>query len=191
MAIADQVLTLCGVAVGAATSYLTSFLIERRRGKREFAKQWSDRRFEAYGRYVSEAKNMFVLARRIAAFRGIQLTESPLDPSEGLALLAEAEARRELATEFVCLLAGPDATNAHRRLNSIIYRAEWFARGVISDACPAEWAVIEADFNNALNSFHSCVRKELGIPGEYIPAIMTSRVNPREWVSRLRKRAEP
>jgi len=163
MGITDQVLTLCGVLLGAATSYVVSFLGEKRRDRRDLANRWDDRRYDAYGKYANEVKNMLLLARRIAAFYGIQPTESPLDPAEGLSLLDEAETRRELATEFVTMVAGPDTINAYRKMNSALNRAEWAARGMIPNINASEWAAIEADANDALNSFYVSVRRELGV----------------------------
>lgn len=186
MSIADQILTLSGVAVGATASFLATSLGERARFRRDFSSRWERRRFDAYSQYITQTKDFAGIARRIAGARGLQNNEAALDPAEGIPLLDDAEARRESLTEIMALLAGPETISAYRRLTEVIGRMEWFARGMIPDAKPNEWLVAMNDFEEALNVFHECARAELGVPEDYRRRTKAWEDNPAAWIRELR-----
>src|SRR6266568_4651426 len=99
---AAQLITILGVLLGAASSYLAGSARERTRHRRDLSKQWVERKLDAYVNYINEVKQMRAIARRIIA--GIELDARPtstlpqvLSRDEGLPLLAEAETRRSIA----------------------------------------------------------------------------------------------
>lgn len=188
MSIADQIVTLSAVVVGATASYLVTSLSERARYQLEVSNRWEDRRFEVYRDYISQVKDLVGIARRLAGSRGLQSDEAILAPEEGLPLLDQAEARREVLTESITLLAGPNLILAYRRLAKVLQRIEWFARGMIPEADSGEFSVVMDELDSALNEFHACAREELGVPGEYIARVRPERDGPIDWIEETRSR---
>ena len=166
MAISAQVFTLGGVALGAFCSYLVTSLNERTRYRRELAKGWEGRKFDAYAEYLSDVKRLVAVANRIAASLGLHnRTTLPLSQEEGLAVLADVGTRRTTSSERASLLANEETLAALRELNETAWRLECFARGLIKDPSTAKWKEAMRAYWNALNAFHRSARKELGVPG--------------------------
>ena len=169
MAIEAQVFTLAGVALGALTSYMVSFLGERTRSQRETAKRWEERKFDSFCAYINDVKAMSVIARRITASLGIHdLSPDELSQDEGLPLLTEAENSRTASMEQLRLLADAETISAGHRLNQAVWRLEWFAGGRIADASPERWQQAMRAFIEAFDAFHLCARRELGVPGRQL-----------------------
>jgi hypothetical protein len=84
-------------------------------------------------------------------------------------LLAEAETRRGLSSEVVTLTGGEAVIEAHRKVNQTLWRMEWFARGLVEDASRENWDRVRREYVNAINNFHECARRDLIVPGEYLP----------------------
>ena len=55
MPLADQLVTLGAVGIGAAASYLATSFAERARHRRELSGRWEERRFEVYSAYITQA----------------------------------------------------------------------------------------------------------------------------------------
>ena len=164
-----QVFTLIGVALGALASYLATSASERARDRREVAKGWEQRKFDCYAEFLHEAKLMCVLARRMAASLGLtERSGDRLAPEEGAPLLTEAEVRRAVAMEKLRLLADANTTAAVARINEVVWRMEWIARGLI-DASPEQWRETDEASALAFDEFHRCARRELGAPGLLVP----------------------
>ncbi len=161
-----QLFTLMGVAVGAIASFAASTLSERMRYRREVSKQWTDRRLESYARYIEDIKYMWVLSRRIAASVGLEDQAPALPRQDGLPLLAEAETRRSYSAEIVTLMSNMETVEALRQVNERIWRLERFARGLLGDEDREDWMRSSREFHAALDNFHECIRRDLGIPGE-------------------------
>ena len=90
----DQWGTLLGVLVGAVASYAVTALTERARWRRAQAERWQEKKFDVYARYSNALKEQIGITQRIGAALGYAHVVDPLEPAEGLPLLAEAEARR-------------------------------------------------------------------------------------------------
>jgi hypothetical protein len=168
MAVADQVFTLSGVALGAIASYLVSSLGERARFRRELAKRWEDRKVNAYAGYIRDVKEVHMLTQRITAAQGLHDRNIALPPDEGLPLLAEASIRRSLSSEQVTLLASAETIAALRRVNDEARILMEFARGVRRDAEEGDFHQSIQAFTQALDDFHTCSRSELGVPGMHL-----------------------
>lgn len=165
--IAAQLFTLAGVALGALSSYVISFRGERVRHRRELAKGWDERKFDCFVVYVNDVKEMGVLARRIAASQGLHVrAPDELDPEIGLPRLADAEGRRSISMERMRLLSDVDTIAAASHLNNAAWRLEWLVRGKIDGADADDWAAAQHAFEAALDEFHRCARRELGVPGQ-------------------------
>lgn len=169
MDVAGQIFTLGGVAVGALTSYLVTWLNERARSIREVTKRWEERKYEAYAAYVSDVKEQVVVANRTSATLGLHnRVTSPLGPEEGLPLLAELATRRTTASERATLLASEETLVAIRQLNAVTWKMECFARNVIENATTCSWEQAFKEYHQALDAFHRCARAELGVPGRLV-----------------------
>jgi hypothetical protein len=186
MPLADQLVTLGAVGIGAAASYLATSFAERARHRRELSGRWEERRFEIYSAYITQAKELVGIARRLAGTRGLQDNEAPLSLEAGLPLLDAAEDRREALMEPMTLLAGPEMTLACRGLSTVLYRLKWFARGKIPEARPEEFALSMRDLEAALNKFHLCAREEIGVPAEYTPKELPREGDPVTWIRTVR-----
>lgn len=129
MPVIDQLLTLAAVIVGAIMSFAATSLNEQRRFRREEATRWAGQKLDAYLEYLYAVKHMARVARCIAAARGINRYQPPLDREDALSVLSEAEERRAQATEKVTLLGDDVTVRAIRRLNEEIWRLEKIAQG--------------------------------------------------------------
>jgi hypothetical protein len=155
---------LIGVAVGAIAAYLTTSMADRARWQRERDERWDAARMQGYGEFADSVKEVFGLATRMAAGRGIAHAVEPLVPdAEAAAALAEAESKRARAWESVLLLGNPETVDAARAWWHEVWRFVWFARGWLTDAGQWESALAESDA--ARQKFYDCARRDLGVGG--------------------------
>ena len=184
MGIAAQLFTLAGVAIGALAAFVSSALSERARYRRELANGWRERRFDCYATYVNDVKHMSVIARRMVASQGLDLTATePLSTLEGAPLLTEAETRRTISMEKVRLLADGSTASAAHALNKAVWRLEWVARGRVADVTAQDWDSAMHIFIAAMNAFHAQARRELGVPGEHVPRVPGAPPRPDSWIA--------
>jgi len=158
-----QLITLLGVLLGAASSYLATFAMDRARYRRDLEDRWTERRMDAYISYLNDVKEMRGITRRILRDTGLVDTNLPiaLPKEEGLPLLAAAEARRSIFSERVSLVGSEDIINALRALNQAIWRIEWFARGLIDNADIGAWRQASDEYHAAINSFQEFAYRDL------------------------------
>jgi hypothetical protein len=99
---AAQVFTLVGVLLGAILSYFATWARERSKHQRDVDQRWAERKLDAYVAYISDVKQMRVIARQIVGDSGLD-PDLPISLSveEGLPLLAAAEARRSVSAEVL------------------------------------------------------------------------------------------
>lgn len=169
MHLADQLIVLAGVVVGALASYLTTAATERARWRRNLDSRWDDRRVEAYASYARAVKDVINVASRIAAARGLGNASEPLAPTEeNLALLAAADAARASLWENVLLLGNPATVTAAREWHESAWRLEWFARGKLTSQ-DADWQEARSAANEARSSFYEAARKDLQVSGGMLP----------------------
>jgi|SRR5580704_2048248 hypothetical protein len=165
-----QLITLLAVLVGAASSYLASSAMERTRYRRDLSERWTERKLDAYITYLSDVKEMRVIARRILHDTGLDPNlPIPLTREEGLPLLAEAEAHRSVSAERVLLVGNEEVISALRALNQAVWKIEWFARGLIDNADADAWRQASSEYASAINSFQECARRDVHVPGSYVP----------------------
>ncbi|MEV6954792.1 hypothetical protein [Streptomyces sp. NPDC051183] len=168
MGILDQLPALIGVVVGAVGSYAVAGLTERSRWRRARAECWDEKRFLTYANYASTLKEQIRIAQRIGAARGFENVADPLEPVEGLALLAEAESRRAAEWESVLLVGDAEAIGAARAWHEAVWNVELYARGLRDDA--DGWASAEKEVSRARDAFYVCARRDLGIAGPPPPS---------------------
>jgi len=166
VAVAAQIFTLIGVALGALSSYLVTSLNERSRYRRDVAMRLQERKFDAYAEYLSDVRQMVAFANRIASSLGLHnRTTLPLSQKEGLPILAELTTHRTTSSERARLLADEETVMALRGLNHAAWGLEMIARSVVTDVSAEAWEEAMQTYLGALNAFHRNARLELGVPG--------------------------
>jgi len=105
--IVAQVLTIAGVLLGSAATFVVTSATERNRWRRAQSARWDDKRLLAYSEYANAVKHMVRLCRRIAETKGLLSTGQPTDLDTAFAALAEAETERAARWETVLLLGEP------------------------------------------------------------------------------------
>jgi hypothetical protein len=165
-----QLITLLGVVVGVASTFLANTAMDRRRYRRDLDDRWTERKLAAYAAYLGDVKKMRVIARRILhdSVPDVNLP-IPLAKDEGLPLLAEAEAQRSVSAELVILVGSEAVVNALRALNEAVWKIEWFARDLVDNADGAAWQQASVDYAEAINAFQEAARRDVRTPGGHVP----------------------
>lgn len=171
----DQFPALIGVVVGAAGSYLAASLTERSRWRRTRAERWDEKKFATYASYANALKAQIRIAERIGSARGFAHMTDPLEPTEGLAQLGEAESRRAAEWESVLLVGDAETIGAARAWHEAVWNLELYARGLREN--PAGWGSAIRQLSQARDAFYLCARRDLGITGPPPP----SGNWPRQW----------
>ena len=165
----SQIVTIVAVVVGAGMSYLVTALGDRTRDRREVARNWVDRKLDAYTRYADDAKSLAMVARQMAAGLGLHDAAPAAAGIPDLrAALSEAELRRSASYEAVKLLGDAGTLRATRELNETVHRLEWIASDKLP-ATPAQWQLSWQLYAEAAEEFRRNARAELGIPGSLLP----------------------
>jgi hypothetical protein len=163
-----QLITIFGVVVGAAVSFVFSQLADRSRWKRQRAERWDEKLLLSYVEFAQAATEHTWLASRIAASRGIETHSHPLDPSAGLEQLAQAEIILAAKWHSVLLLGNTETITAAQEWRESAWHLEWFARGLLADQ--AEWQSADRESELARERFCSSARRDLNISPEAVPA---------------------
>ncbi|MEU5897581.1 MULTISPECIES: hypothetical protein [Streptomyces] len=171
MALVDQLPALMGVVIGTLGSYAVQSLTERRRWTRQREERWDEKRFETYGRYGNALKSQLRVAQRIGAALGAPDTADPLEPAEGLPLLAEAESHRATEWESVLLVGDAATIAAARRWHEMVWTIELLVREGPVEA--EMWTRAHRLASAARDAFYESARRDLGIAGAPPP--------PGEW----------
>jgi hypothetical protein len=164
-----QLLTIFGVAVGAAGSFASTRLLDRARWRREEAHRWDAKRLECYGAFAASIKDFLTLSLRISSGLGLPSPAQVLDAAVGLPLLIAAETDLGVKWESVLMLGSPEVIAAARDWRHCAWHLEWFARGLRQDA--EEFSQAHIDSGAARNRFYSAVRDDLGIASGPIPEL--------------------
>jgi hypothetical protein len=144
--------------------------MERTRYKRDLSERWIERKLDAYMGYLSDVKEMRVIARRMLRDTGLDpALPISLSREEGLLLLAEAEAHRSVSAERVQLIGSEEIITALHALNKTVWRIEWFARGLIDNTDTDAWKQASSEYAIAINNFQELARSDLRVPGSYVP----------------------
>lgn len=171
----DQLATLLAVVVGAAGSYATTTLTERKRWHRTQAERWHEKKFEVYARYGNALKEQIWISQRIGAALGYANVVDPLEPATGLQLLAEAEARRASLWESVLLVGDVETVVAARSWHEAVWTLELHVREQGREA--DKWTRDAQRVSRKRDAFYACARRELGVAGPPPPAGNW----PRDW----------
>lgn len=168
MRLLDQSPALIGVVIGALGSYLTTSLNERSRWRRTRAERWDEKKFETYASYANALKTQIRLGQRLAAHRGLEFTVDPLDPEEGMGLLAQAESRRQAEWEAVLLVGDAETVAAARAWHEAVWNVELWSRGLRNDQ--EGWTAALQYMGECRDRFYTCARRDLGMTGPPPPS---------------------
>lgn len=171
-----QVLTILGVLLGSAATFVATTTTERIRWRRTQSTRWDDKRLMAYTEYANVVKRSVRLCRRIAETRGLLTTGQPVDVDAALAELSEAETERALKWETILLLGDPATISAARAWHEQVWRLERILREVSSDAT----SFVDAYKNTMLlrNEFYACARADLVVMSGTLPELTWSSLEP-------------
>ena len=174
--IVAQVLTIAGVLLGSAATFLVTAANERTRWRRAQSARWDDKRLVAYSEYANAVKHMVRLCRRIAETKKLLSTGQPIDLDAAFADLAEAETRRAAQWETVLLLGEPTTISAARAWSEQVWQLEHILREDHPDAS----SFIDA-YRNAMrlrNEFYAHARTDLHITSGPLPELTWRSLQP-------------
>jgi hypothetical protein len=174
--IVTQVLTIAGVLLGAAATFIATTTTERIRWRRTRSSRWDDKRLMAYTEYANAVKRSVRLCRRIAETKNLLTTGQPIDLDAAFAELADAETERALKWETVLLLGDPATISAARAW----HEQAWQLERVLHEDSPDETSFIDA-YKNAMrlrNDFYACARADLDVTSGTLPELNWSSLEP-------------
>lgn len=153
-------MTIAAVLLGALTTHLTNYAMERSRHRRELVTRWDNRKLDAYGGYVDRVRAGIFLAVRLYEHREeIHPSESP--EAAMVAEMAEAEWQRGRSFEQIMLLGGDDVVEAAHDLSAVVRAIDWQATGKTPGTLE-EWRELHRSAFRAINAFHEAARTDLG-----------------------------
>jgi hypothetical protein len=124
----EQLVTIAAVLLGALTTRLTTYIMERSRNKYALLTRWDDRKIDAYEGYVDRVRaSIFLAVQLYEPKEGIRQSEKP--EGELLEELLDASRLRGRAFERVMPLGGDDVVEAGHQLNTAGLAIDWQAEG--------------------------------------------------------------
>jgi hypothetical protein len=174
--IVAQALTIAGVLLGSAATFIVTSATERARWRRAQSARWDDKRLTAYTEFANTVKHMVRLCRRIAETKSLLPTGQPIDLKSAFAAFAEGETQRALKWETVLLLGDPATISAARTW----YEQVWRLEALLHEENPEPSAFVDA-YQEAMrlrNEFYAHARKDLDITSGPLPELTWSSVKP-------------
>lgn len=174
--VVTQILTIAGVLLGSAATFVVTTTSERLRWRRTQSARWDDKRLAAYTEYSNAVKRMVRLCRRVAETRNLLATGRPVDLDAAFAELAEAETERALNWETVLLLGDPAAISAARAWHEQVWQLE----RILREDRPDEAVFVDAYKNTMLlrNDFYARARTDLGVASGPLPELTWTSLQP-------------
>jgi hypothetical protein len=168
--IVAQALTIAGVLLGSAATFIVTSTTERTRWRRAQAARWDDKRLLAYSEFANAVKHMVRLCRRIAETKRVIPTGEPLDDlAAAFAAFSEGETQRALKWETVMLLGDPTTISAARTWYEQVWRLEHILRAEHPDR-----SLFISAYQDAMrlrNEFYNRAREDLNIASGPFPEV--------------------
>ncbi|WP_435205754.1 hypothetical protein [Micromonospora sp. bgisy143] len=158
-----QLPALLGVLVGTLGTILATSLADRQRWRRSQSVRWDERRLDAYVEFAHALKESHAVALRMTAHLRPASHSHPINREEGLARLAESDARRTIVWENLLLLGDEPTVLAAANWRDAIWRLERLARGIV-DVPDDIVAQLDA-VNEARDGYYRAARRSLGVRG--------------------------
>ncbi|MFI9811732.1 hypothetical protein [Saccharothrix variisporea] len=174
--IVAQVLTIVGVLLGSAATFVVTSTTERTRWRRAQSARWDDKRLLAYSEYANAVKHMVRLCRRIAETKGLLSTGQPIDLDSAFTALAEAETERAARWETVLLLGEPTTISAARAWSEQVWRLERILREDNPDS--SSFADAYRSAMRLRNEFYARARVDLDIASGPLPELTWKALEP-------------
>ncbi|MGW6743089.1 hypothetical protein ACWGDX_20575 [Streptomyces sp. NPDC055025] len=164
MGTGEQLVTVAAVLLGALTTHLTNYVMERSRHRRELLTRWDDRKLDAYSGYVDRVRAGIFLAVQLYEHKeGLRRSEH--SEAEMAGELAEAERHRGRSFEQIMLLGGDEVVEAAHELNAAALAVDWQATGKTAGSLE-EWRERNRVVFREINQFHEAARVDLGVQGK-------------------------
>lgn len=167
--IVAQALTIAGVLLGSAATFIVTSATERTRWRRAQSTRWDDKRLLAYSEYANAVKHMVRLCRRIAETKGLLSTGQPIDLDSAFADLAEAETQRAARWETLLLLGEPATISAAQAWSEQAWQLEHILREDSPDT--ASFSDAYRKSMRLRNEFYARARADLGITSGPLPEL--------------------
>ncbi|MCL7379633.1 hypothetical protein [Streptomyces sp. 35G-GA-8] len=164
MGIGEQLVTVAAVLLGALTTHLTNYVMERSRHRRELLTRWDDRKLDAYAGYIDTMRTCIFVAVQLYEHKE-GLRESGKTESEMLAEQSEAGRLRGRAFEQIMLLGGDEVVEAAHELNVVALAVDWQASGKTTGTLE-DWRERNRAVFREINQFHEAARVDLGVQGK-------------------------
>ncbi|PRY41252.1 hypothetical protein [Umezawaea tangerina] len=175
--IVAQVLTIAGVLLGSAATFLFTSTVERARWRRTQSARWDEQRLLAYSEYAHAVKRMVRLCRRIAETRKLLSTGQPVDLDTAFTDLAEAETDRAARWETVLLLGDPTTISAARAWSEQVWQLEHILRQEHPD--PSAFTDAYRNAMRLRNDFYAHARGDLDITSGPLPELTWNSLHPK------------
>ncbi|MFG2720685.1 hypothetical protein ACGFW5_20635 [Streptomyces sp. NPDC048416] len=154
---------MAAVLLGALTTHLTNYTLQRSRHKHDYSVRWDARKLDAYEGYVDAVRSCVFLAVHLYELReGIR--ESEQGEREVHAEMSAAGHHRGRAFERIMLLAGDDVIEAAHEVNAVALTIDWQATGRLTGSLE-DWRARNRAVFGAINAFHDAARQDLGVSG--------------------------
>ncbi|WCN78925.1 hypothetical protein [Micromonospora sp. LH3U1] len=158
-----QLPALLGVLVGTLGTILATSLADRARWRRSQNVRWDERRLDAYVEYAHAIKESHAVALRMTADHRPGSHSHPIDRDDGLARLAEADARRTIVWENLLLLGDEPTVVAAAGWRDAVWQVERLARGIVES--PPDISEMLTRVNEARDGYYRAARRSLGVRG--------------------------
>ncbi|MGC4769892.1 hypothetical protein ACLQ25_13070 [Micromonospora sp. DT44] len=159
----SQLPALLGVLVGTLGTILATSLADRARWRRSQNVRWDERRLDAYVDYAHALKESYAVALRMTAHLRPDSHSHPIAQDEGLARLAESDARRTIVWENLLLLGDEPTVVAAADWRDAIWQVERLARRIVE--APKDISAQLARVNEARDGYYRAARQSLGVRG--------------------------
>lgn len=176
-AVAQQMVAILGVVIGASATYAATMITERTKWRRSQAAKWDEKRLAAYNDYAQVLRRYTDVAFRLAAGRGYPTIAQPLDPDAGTPRLADAHAERAAHWEAVMLLGSPAAVAAGREWFDDLIQLGHIAQGM--EVSHTEFADLVVSIGTHRDAFYASARDDLGVTSGELPSSAFTREPPR------------
>ncbi|WP_432092309.1 hypothetical protein [Streptomyces sp. bgisy100] len=163
MGAVEQLVTIAAVLLGALTTHVTNYAMERNRNRYQLLTRWDSKKLEAYEGYVDCVRACIFLAVELYEHKeGIR--RSDRTEPEMNAEMAQAGRLRGRAFERIMLLAGDQVVEAAHQLNAAALQVDWQAQGKVSGVLK-DWRERNRVVFREINEFHEAARQDLGVQG--------------------------
>lgn len=159
----EQWTTIAAVLLGALTTHITTFMMERRRHRHELLTRWDHSKLNAYESYIDHVRTCIFLAVQLYEHRQ-DIRPSDKGEAETAADMREARRLHGRAFERVMLLGGDAVVEAAHRLNEKLAEIDWQVDEKV-DGTLTDWRARHRAAFNAINQFHEVARVDLGVAG--------------------------